>query len=117
MNYARGGSRIRLETERNEPERIRRWERALFLRREFELVSHTNQLNKRPGLHLLHDVAPMNFDRGLTGADFGGNVLVEHAGDHEGHHFLLARGQRLITLVQGGDLGLLLSRRAVPLKG
>ncbi len=44
-------------------------------------------------------------------------MLVEHAGDHEGHHFLLARGQRLITLVQGVDLGLLLSRRAVPLKG
>ncbi len=59
----------------------------------------------------------MDFYCGLAGADFGGNVLVKHAGDDEGHHLPLSCGQRFITLVQGVDLGLLFSRRAVPLEG
>src|SRR5579862_5134685 len=58
----------------------------------------------------------MDFYGRLAGADFGGNVLVEHAGDYEGHHLPLSRGQCLITLVQRVDLGLVLSRSVVPMK-
>src|SRR5229473_45535 len=67
-------------------------------------------------MHLLHDVASVDLYCCLAGSDFGGNVLVENAGDHEGHNLPLSRSQCVIALVQIVDLGLLFSCRSVTLK-
>jgi hypothetical protein len=40
----------------------------------------------------------VQLDGGFTGAQFGGDLLVEPAGDQEWHHVPLPGGQRVIAL-------------------
>src|SRR5687768_730975 len=51
----------------------------------------------------------MKFDRILGYAQFARNLLIEYAGDHPLHDFLLACGQRFIALPQIMNFRLLLS--------
>ena len=67
--------------------------------------------NHGSGLHLLHDVAAVDFYRGLAGSDFVGNQLIEHSGDYESHNLAFSSSQRVIMLLQIVDLGLLFPRR------
>ena len=64
----------------------------LLTRREFHLVGHAGQVNYRSSLHLVHDVASVDFYCCFARSDFGGNLLIEHSGDDESHNLLLARG-------------------------
>ena len=55
---------------------------------------------KRPGAHFFHDIGAVKFDGLFRGIQPGGDLLVEHAGNNVAHHFALARGERLIALLQ-----------------
>src|SRR5579863_1473263 len=61
-------------------------------------------------------MAAMDLYRRLAGADFGGNMFVEHARDYQGHNLPLTCGQCVVALVQIIGLGLLLSCLAVSLQ-
>jgi hypothetical protein len=88
-NYYLGGSR--LENERAAEQAQLEGRTRLFTRRKFELVGHTNQVSQRFGLHLLHDVAPVDFYGGLAGSDFEGDLLIELSGNHERQNLLFSR--------------------------
>ena len=76
-----------------------------------------DQINYRSGLHLMHDVASVDFYCGFAGSNFRGNLLIEHPGDHQNHYLLLSRGQCAIAIHRSADLGLLLLGDAVTLEG
>ena len=57
------------------------------------MVGHPNQLRQRAGVHLLHHLRPVHFDRLLRNPELGGDLLVEEAGHDEPHHLALARRQ------------------------
>jgi hypothetical protein len=63
-----------------------------------------------------HDVPSMNFHGGLAGSDLVGNLLIQHAGNHERHNLPLSRSQFAMALLQIVDLGRLFSHGAVALK-
>lgn len=58
--------------------------------REIQLVGHPGQVRQRSRLHLSHDLAAMDFYGDLADADVVGDLLVEAAGHHQGHHLPLA---------------------------
>src|SRR4029077_5916733 len=68
------------------------------------------------GLHLLHDVASVDFYCGLAGSNFRGNLLIEPSGNHQSHYLPLSRSQSVIALLQIVDLALLFLRGVVPLE-
>src|SRR3984893_804341 len=70
------------------------------------------------GVHseLLHDAATMLLDRLLRGPQLRRDLFVHPAGDDESQHFPLARRQSLHSRSQAGQLGALLSGRAIPLQ-
>ena len=55
----------------------------------------------------------MDFYSDLADADVVGDLLVESAGHHQGHHLTLTRGERLETLPQRSDCLFVLQPRAI----
>src|SRR5207237_8574647 len=105
---------------------IRRWYRTasagspmlpLFLgyfgARNSKLFTHSHKFRQRLRLHFLHHLTSMNFDGDLTGAELGGDLLVEQARDHQPHHLALARRQRLVALRKLGHLCSRVARYAI----
>jgi len=90
-NYYLGGSRLEMEEHWNRPARLEGSTR-LFTRRKFELVGNTNQVSQGFGLHLLHDVASVDFYGGLAGSDFVGDLLIELSGNQESQNLARSLG-------------------------
>ena len=65
-----------------------------------QLVGDLHQLGDRRDPHLLHHVRTVRLDRALGGAEIGGNLLVELAGDDAGEDLALARRERLVAGAQ-----------------
>ena len=66
-------------------------------------------------MHLLHDVAALNLHGMLDRSELRGDLLVEQSGNHQRHHFALARRKQFIMLAQFGGFSALVSRGAVTL--
>src|ERR1700761_7087441 len=74
--------------------------RPLLARRKVDLLCHSHQVSERVSAHLLHHPAPMHLDGDFTRPQFRGDLLVEHAGDYEGHDFALACSQTFVAASQ-----------------
>ena len=68
-------------------------------------------------MHFAHDVPAMKLDRELGYIQFGRNLLIQQAGDHLLHDFLLACGQRLIAILQLTHLRVLLAGTPIAFYG
>src|SRR6266481_2353597 len=86
--------------------------RRLF-RCEVQLVGHPGQLRQGSRLHLSHDLAAMHFYSDLADADVEGDLLVEAASHHQGHHLALPGGKSLEARPQRGDCLFVLEPRAI----
>ena len=68
--------------------------------RKREFVGHADQFGERSRTHFAHDLAAMNADGDLAGAQFRGGLLIRQSRHHEGQHFPLARGEQRVVLLQ-----------------
>src|SRR5262249_22271362 len=64
---------------------------------------HPGQIRQRNGLHLSHDLSAMDFYGDLADADVIGDLLVEAASGHQGHHLTLTGRESLEAPPQRGD--------------
>src|ERR1700674_2744341 len=48
-----------------------------------QFARHPNQLSERFGLHLAHDAAAVNLQRGFADAEFGSGLFVEETTDNQ----------------------------------
>ena len=62
-------------------------------------------------------MSALNLHRNFARSEFKSDLFVKHAGNHQTHHLALARGQRLIALLQFGKLPLLVARDPVAIEG
>ena len=53
-----------------------------------QLLGETDQVCEGSGIHLLHDLGPVGFDRPLARSKLVGNLLICHAGYKEGKNFI-----------------------------
>src|SRR5271165_7038458 len=67
---------------------------------KLELVGHSGQVGQRGGLHLSHDLTPVNLHGDFADSQFARNLLVKPTGDNLGHHLPLPRGQCFKTRSQ-----------------
>ena len=65
-----------------------------------EALGDADQVGEALGLHLAHDLAAMDADGDLAGAEFGGGLLVEQTGDDVRQDFALAGGEVGMALLQ-----------------
>src|SRR3984893_7681292 len=89
------------------PATPRRPARSRSGRDHARLAGEPDQLREGAGPHLLHDPGPMHLDRLLADVEFGPDLLVQHAGHHQGEDSGLSRGQGLdatLNLHQPGQL-------------
>jgi hypothetical protein len=91
-------------------------QRPLRWRLESQVSGRSNQLRQRPDPHFFHDIGAMKFDGLFRGIQPGGDLLVEHACNNVEHYFTLARGERLIALLQFVESRPVLAAGAVPLQ-
>ena len=63
----------------------------LYWRNDDRFLHETHQLSYRSDTELLHHPAAMNFHCFLRHAKFAAHLFVQHSGNHELHHFELAR--------------------------
>src|SRR5262249_6636064 len=68
--------------------------------RGLDSAAHPDQLGERARLHLPHDSAAMDLDGDLPRSELGGDLLVEHPRDDEGHDLALTRRQRGVTVLE-----------------
>src|SRR5215471_853269 len=61
--------------------------------RFLELIGHSDQIRKRTGAHLPHDLPAMNLDSDLAQACRGGDLFIYVAPYHKPHDLPLADGQ------------------------
>ena len=65
---------------------------------DLEVLRHPDQIRQRIGMHFSHDVPAMKLDCIFGNSQLGGNLLIQQAGDHLPHDFLLAHSQRLVPV-------------------
>jgi hypothetical protein len=70
--------------------RIPGYKDLAFLVADSELVSHCDQFDHRPSLHLSHHMAPMDLHGNLGDPQFCRDLLVHQTIEHERNHFPLA---------------------------
>jgi signal transduction histidine kinase len=87
------------------------------LERDLQRSSHSHQLGKRAGAHLLHDLATMNLDGDLADAELGRGLLVEQPGDDQRQDLALAGRQTRQAPLQPGQLGSLQSGSTIQRDG
>src|SRR5271154_960916 len=80
---------------------------------EVQPVGHPGQIGQRSRLHLSHDLATMDFYGDFADADLIGDLLVETASRHQGHHLTLAGGESLEARPQPGQSFFILQPSAV----
>jgi len=68
---------------------------------------------KEVGLHLVHHLAALDFNRDLTRAQFGGDLFVQQTTDGQSHHLPLTRRERFIAAPQDRCSGTLVPRFTV----
>src|SRR5271163_1598262 len=78
-----------------------------LLRRAFELLDHSCQIDEGLRVHLLHCPAALHLHRTFRSSEFSRNLFIEHARDKHGDHLLLARSQRVEALLKVGYFFLL----------
>src|SRR5580765_5112523 len=72
--------------------------------REPETIRHPDEISHRTGLHFLHDASAVDLDRPLARAQPPGDLLVQHARDHQRKDLVLAwREPRLPRRQQGHE--------------
>ena len=57
-------------------------------------LAQAYEFGNRYDPEFLHDAAAVDLDRFVGNTQFRGNLLVQHAGNHVSHDFVLARCQR-----------------------
>ena len=57
-------------------------------------LAQANEFSNRFDPEVLHDPAVVDLDRFVGNTQLRGDLLVQHAGDHVSHNFVLSRGQR-----------------------
>ena len=62
-----------------------------YLDRGIELFRHANQVGEGVGVHLLHDLAAMEFDRDFARAELESDLFVEQSFNHELKDFSFPR--------------------------
>src|SRR5437773_7373387 len=82
------GSRVSL----NEEHGLSFWRDS----RARERQDNAHQFRERPGLHLVHDAGPVDFDGTRTDIERAANFLAGLARHHALHHFTFARRQQLL---------------------
>src|SRR5262245_34813913 len=66
-------------------------------------VAHAHELLPGPRKHLAHDLSPVQLHGAFGHAEFASDALICVAGEHQGHDFALALGERGEALLQRGD--------------
>src|ERR1700676_2737247 len=77
--------------------------------RKLKFLRNSYQVRQRFGLHLPHHMPALNLHRDFTGSELKGNLLIEHAGNHQAHDLAFPRGQGLVALSKFSALFLLLA--------
>src|SRR5262249_23002211 len=85
----------------------------LLCGRDAQFIGHADQVRYRLGAHLLHDLTTMHLYGDFADAEFGGDLFVEEARDHQPHHLTLTRSELFMPLAQLGQARPPRARRAV----
>src|ERR1035441_9596589 len=94
------------------------WGRLLVLSGRYaESLGHANQVGQRFGLHFSHDLAAVDLDSSLAGAQLSGDLFIEQPRDDELHDLALAGRQGGLTPSQVSRFRLFVACGAVAFDG
>ena len=82
-----------------------------------EFIRHPHQLRERSRAHLAHNLAPMDPDGDLAGAQLAGSLLIRKSGNHERKHFAFAGREQSIIVAKLGQFRALLAALRDPQPG
>ena len=83
------------------------------MRADTEFVGHPDEFRQRARPHLAHDLAAMNADGDLAGAEIGGGLFVREPRDDERQHLPFAGSKKSVVLLQLGCFRSFLTRFAI----
>ena len=78
---------------------------------------HFYEVGERVGFHLLHHLAAVRLYRDLANAEFAADLLIQQAGDHQGHDLPFARGEGRVTVPERLHLRLVTKSNAAAFEG
>jgi hypothetical protein len=93
------------------------WRFRLWLSRGAEPPGHFYKVSKRVGIHLFHDLAPVDFDSDFADAEFGADLFVQEAGDDQSHDLAFAFGEGGVAVSEFAYLGFVIKGSTAVLDG